>query len=93
MTPDESFAIFLGFIGLACLTLQSAVLGHDMMEPANEKKDRGIAIRVISLLVLWATWGLFIINYIPWGPNAREQFAVAREAVESISQTTEVNNQ
>ena len=85
MTSNESLALFLSFITVVCLTLQSAILVRDLNigTTDDEPWQRGLGARLITLLVLWGVWIMFTISYIPWGDSSKK---VAQDAAVTVDE-------
>ena len=82
MTSDQALALLISFIMVICLTINSALLVRDCNLPTKDDElwQRWIGVRVVTLLILWGTWALFTISFIPWG-------APAKDAVKTTVQT------
>lgn len=91
MTSDQALAAFIMLIMVICLTIDSALLVRDCHLPAKDDEpwQRWIGVRVVTLLILWGTWALFTISFIPWGDPAKKAVKDAVVAVEDATAVAE----
>lgn len=88
MTALESLTMFLSFLFCICLTINSVILIKDLSIGTTqiEPWQRGLAARLITLLLMWTIWLVMITNYLPW--HGAEK-TTANNTVTAVENTNE----
>ncbi len=75
MNAEQSMTLAISIVLCICLTLNSVILARDMsIETAEDEPwQRGLGVRLITMIIMWCVWMTITFEFIPWSDSAKEQ--------------------